>query len=259
MKTLLTFSKLKTYILDEMRMSHVYQPVMLQVILDQGGYANVEDIAKALLSHDKSEIEHYKDRTKNMVGRILAKNGIVEPIKDGRKIAGYKLNIDSLSKIETTTLKRLCENRLDEYTEKHGDRIWKRRTQLPRHEHASDCLFCRMGSIRVVSENELCYAIRDGYPVTPLHTLVIPKRHVANYFDLHQSELDAMQGLLDEQYADIPQQDETVTGFNLGVNAGSDAGQTIFHAHMHLIPRRSGDFIDPRGGVRGVIPSKQKY
>ena len=259
MKALLTFSKLKTYILEEMRMSHVYQPVMLRVLLERGGYANVEDIAKALLDQDKSEIEHYKDRTKNMVGRILAKNGIVEAIKDGRKIAGYKLNIDSLSKIETTTLKRLCENRLDEYTEKHGDSIWKRRTRPPRQEHASDCLFCRMGSIHVVSENELCYAIRDGYPVTPLHTLVIPKRHVANYFDLHQSELDAMQGLLDEQYADIPQQDETVTGFNIGVNAGSDAGQTIFHAHMHLIPRRSGDFIDPRGGVRGVIPSKQKY
>ena len=103
MKALLTFSKLKTYILEEMQMSHVYQPVMLRVLLERGGYANVEDIAKALLSHDQSEIEHYKDRTKNMVGRILAKNGIVEPIKNGRKIAGYKLNIDSLNKIETTT------------------------------------------------------------------------------------------------------------------------------------------------------------
>jgi ATP adenylyltransferase len=95
--------------------------------------------------------------------------------------------------------------------------------------------------------------------VTPLHTLIIPKRHIADYFELYQPELNAIHRMLEEQRADIMKQDEKVTGFNIGINAGRDAGQTVFHAHVHLIPRRNGDVEDPRGGVRGVIPSKQKY
>jgi diadenosine tetraphosphate (Ap4A) HIT family hydrolase len=92
-----------------------------------------------------------------------------------------------------------------------------------------------------------------------LHTLVIPKRHVADYFDLHQPERNAMQALLEDQRRLIHDAASSVTGFNIGINAGKDAGQTIFHCHMHLISRRIGDVEDPRGGVRGAIPSKQKY
>ena len=102
-------------------------------------------------------------------------------------------------------------------------------------------------------------AFRDGFPVTPLHTLVIPKRHVSDYFDLFQPERNAMQALLDEQRQAILQLDDAVTAFNIGINAGQEAGQTIFHCHLHLIPRRKGDVEEPRGGVRGVIPEKQKY
>jgi ATP adenylyltransferase len=123
----------------------------------------------------------------------------------------------------------------------------------------TDCLFCGIDSDRIISENELCYAIRDGFPVTPLHTLVIPKRHVAVYFDLYQPELNAIHALLNEQREQIRAADPAVTGFNVGINAGADAGQTIFHVHVHLIPRRKGDVANPRGGVRGVIPEKQKY
>ena len=89
--------------------------------------------------------------------------------------------------------------------------------------------------------------------------MVIPKRHVADYFDLYQPELNAIQSMLQNQRSEILKQDDTVTSFNVGINAGSDAGQTIFHVHIHLIPRRKGDVAEPRGGVRGVIPSKQKY
>jgi diadenosine tetraphosphate (Ap4A) HIT family hydrolase len=114
-------------------------------------------------------------------------------------------------------------------------------------------------SDRIVAENNLCVAIRDAFPVTPLHTLIIAKRHVADYFDLYQPELNAIHSLLAEQREIIRSEDASVTSFNLGINAGADAGQTIFHVHFHLIPRRTGDGEQPRGGVRGVIPEKQAY
>ena len=111
----------------------------------------------------------------------------------------------------------------------------------------------------MIAENELCAAIRDAFPVTPLHTLIIPKRHVGDYFDLYQPELNAIRALLQEQREAILAEDPRVGRFGCGVNVGDAAGQTVFHVHVHLIPRRSGDAEDPRGGVRGVIPGKQSY
>ena len=121
------------------------------------------------------------------------------------------------------------------------------------------CIFCDLPSERFVDENELAIAIRDGFPVTEHHTLIIPKRHVSDYFDLYQPERNAIQQLLERQRSKILELDATVTGFNIGNNIGEDAGQTIFHCHTHLIPRRPRDVENPRGGVRGVIPSKQEY
>ena len=121
------------------------------------------------------------------------------------------------------------------------------------------CLFCETGKARIIASNELCYAIRDNYSVTEHHTLVIPKRHVSGFFELHQPEINAAHSLLDEMRKEIEALDESVTGFNVGVNCGEDAGQTIFHCHIHLIPRRKGDVKNPRGGVRGVIPEKRVY
>ena len=123
----------------------------------------------------------------------------------------------------------------------------------------SQCLFCRVNPKQLVSENELCYARKDGFPVTEFHTLIIPKRHIANYFDLHQPEINAIHQMLEKIQKEIEERDGSVTGFNIGVNAGKDAGQSIFHVHIHLIPRRKGDVENPRGGVRGVIPGKQTY
>ena len=127
------------------------------------------------------------------------------------------------------------------------------------NDRETGCIFCDLGAGRIVAENELCFAIRDAFPVTEHHTLVIPKRHVSYYFDLHQPERNAIEAMLHEQRRLILKQDNTVTGFNVGINAGASAGQTVFHVHVHLIPRRDGDAADPRGGVRGVIPSKQRY
>jgi len=122
-----------------------------------------------------------------------------------------------------------------------------------------DCLFCDLDNEELIEEGEHCYARRDGYPVSEHHTLVIPKRHVASFFDLHEEELVDMFQMLRRQKARIESLDQTVTAFNVGVNAGQDAGQSIFHVHLHLIPRRKGDIDNPQGGVRGVIPAKRTY
>jgi diadenosine tetraphosphate (Ap4A) HIT family hydrolase len=121
------------------------------------------------------------------------------------------------------------------------------------------CLFCNVSSARVISENELAYAVRDGFPVTELHTLIIPKRHVEDYFGLTKEELLACDSLLHSIKDEIVSADSTVEGFNIGMNSGAVAGQTIFHCHIHLIPRRSGDVSNPRGGVRHLIPGKGDY
>jgi len=101
-------------------------------------------------------------------------------------------------------------------------------------------------------------AFFDGFPVSPGHTLIIPRRHVASFFDLTDEEVADMLALA-RQVQTILDNRFHPDGYNLGVNIGLAAGQTVFHVHMHLIPRYAGDVSDPKGGVRGVIPAKQKY
>ncbi len=101
--------------------------------------------------------------------------------------------------------------------------------------------------------------IRDLYPVTPLHTLIITKRHVVTYFELNEIERLEIHHHLEEQKRSIELADPSVCGFNIGMNCGKAAGQTVMHFHAHLIPRRVGDIDNPRGGVRGVIPDKRIY
>ena len=126
-------------------------------------------------------------------------------------------------------------------------------------EREVGCPFCELSQDRIVAENELCLAFRDFYPVTDLHTLIIPKRHAVDYFALFHPERTAASRMLDQLRADIQTRDASVTGFNIGMNAGVSAGQTVFHCHVHLIPRRDGDVDQPRGGVRGLIPEKRAY
>lgn len=329
------FDELSHYISAQMRMSHIYQPVMLRELLRSNGEATVEQIAKALLSHDRSQVEYYEIRTKNMVGKVLTNNGIVMPIKNGSRIVGYRLNdLENIEAEDRDLLIAKCEERIADYIERRGSGIWQHRFNakgyvpgsiryevlkrakyrcelcgasaedvalhvdhiIPRNKGGQDdlsnfqslcitcntnkrdkddadfrgmadsygyredgCIFCEVPAERVIAENELCYAIRDGFPVTPLHSLVIPKRHVPDYFDLFQPELNAMQRMLDDLRLSIKAEDKAVSGFNVGLNAGASAGQTIFHCHVHMIPRRDGDVANPRGGVRGVIPEKQSY
>ena len=121
------------------------------------------------------------------------------------------------------------------------------------------CLFCGIQQKEIITENELAIAMTDRYPVSKYHALVLPKRHVEDYFDLTKDELIACNILLRYIRDDILKDDPSVEGFNIGVNSGAVAGQSVFHCHFHLIPRRTGDVDDPRGGVRGVIPTRKTY
>tara|TARA_A100001011_G_scaffold5910_1_gene6788 strand:- start:198 stop:572 length:375 start_codon:yes stop_codon:yes gene_type:complete len=122
-----------------------------------------------------------------------------------------------------------------------------------------DCIFCNLDDSRIKFESEFFLSIDDLYPVTKGHTLIISKRHAESFFDLSQQEKHDLIIFLDFHKNQLIENDNSISGFNIGVNDGKDAGQTIMHFHMHLIPRRKGDSEDPTGGVRGVIPEKQKY
>ena len=123
-----------------------------------------------------------------------------------------------------------------------------------------DCIFCNKKNCKVISSTKNFFIIRDtAYPVTKHHTLIITNRHVANFFDLTKNEMSDLDKILKNQKKKLKKLDKEISGFNIGVNIGKDAGQSIMHCHIHLIPRRKGDVKDPRGGVRGVIPKKQKY
>jgi len=121
------------------------------------------------------------------------------------------------------------------------------------------CLFCDIKKSGFAHENELAYASYDSYPVTEHHCLIIPKRHIKDYFDLSNDELVACNELIQIIKKEITKKDSTVKGFNLGTNIGKVSGQSILHCHLHLIPRREGDVDNPQGGVRSVIPNKQHY
>jgi len=325
-----SFEVISDFISKKMRMSHIYQPVMLIELLRGNGIATVNQIAHSLLSYDASQVEYYEHITKNMVGKVLTKNrGITS--REGNE---YTLNgFDSLSPSEIKELVQLCESKIDVYLEKRSD-PWSHRKKssgyipgtlrykilsrakfrcelcgisaekkslevdhiIPRNKGGLDdesnlqslcyscnamkrdrddtdfrgmadtyskrekgCVFCELSKNRVIEENELAIAFEDNYPVTSGHTLVIPKRHIDEYFGLYQPERNAIQKLLESSRERILSNDKSVTGFNIGNNSGESAGQTIFHCHTHLIPRRDGDCVDPKGGVRGVIANKQKY
>ena len=122
------------------------------------------------------------------------------------------------------------------------------------------CIFCNKTHCKIIHSSKNFFIIRDTvYPVTKYHTLIITNKHVGDYFDLKNNEIVELNKLLKIQKKELLELDNKITGFNVGVNIGKDSGQSIMHCHIHLIPRRKGDVKDPRGGVRGVIPSKQKY
>jgi diadenosine tetraphosphate (Ap4A) HIT family hydrolase len=120
------------------------------------------------------------------------------------------------------------------------------------------CPFCTLPDERVIDQNDHGLVIRDGFPISPGHTLIIPKRHIGSFFDLYIAERSDLLGLLEKAKLDLENEFKP-DGFNIGINDGPAAGQTVPHLHIHLIPRYAGDRVDPRGGVRWIFPEKADY
>ena len=326
----MTFDELTDFIEHRMRMSHVYQPVMLSCLLTSRGHASVTDIARSILQHDESQVEYYEKITNDMVGRVLRNHEVVR--REGK--AYFLSGFENFTEEQVKALVELCQRRLDEYLSRRGDRTWKHRKLaegyisgtlryevlnrarfrcelcgisaedkalqvdhiLPRVRGGADdisnlqalcyscnamkrdrddadfrgvaesyrhreagCLFCELPAERLILENRHAVAILDKFPVVDRHTLVIPKRHAATYFELGRPEINACNLLLEEARVRVEREDPAVSGFNIGINAGRSAGQTIFHCHVHLIPRREGDVADPASGVRHLMPCKGHY
>ena len=120
------------------------------------------------------------------------------------------------------------------------------------------CPFCTLPESRVINGSQQGLVIRDGFPISPGHTLIIPRRHTGSFFDLSAEERNDLLGLLDRAKA-VLEHELSPDGYNIGINDGAAAGQTVPHLHIHLIPRYNGDSPDPRGGVRWIVPDKADY
>ena len=120
------------------------------------------------------------------------------------------------------------------------------------------CPFCPPKDHEVIETHQLAVAIKDSFPLTRGHTLVVPRRHVASFFELTEEERAAVMKLLDRAKAALDKE-YTPDAYNIGINDGAAAGQTVMHLHVHLIPRYKGDTDDPRGGVRWIFPKKAEY
>lgn len=317
------------YLSKRMRMSHVYQPVMIMKLLSNDGKAKADEIALDLVQNDLSQLEYYTERVNQMVGKVLRNNQIVAKEKGEYQLIGF----EELSDDQREKLIELCAIKITEYKEKRGMLIWDHRRKnrspidgsiryqvlnrannvcelcgipsdvralevdhiVPKNWKGPDelsnyqalcykcntnkrdtddtdfrnrvelfgnrdehCVFCTVQQ-ESVFEHPLAYVIQDKFAVTPGHHLIIPKRHFDNYFELKSAELLAINELLLKTKDKLRNDDASIEGFNIGINQGVCAGQTIFHAHIHLIPRRKGDVEHPTGGVRNVFPGKGGY
>ena len=214
------FNELKDYISKKMLMQHIYQPVMLKALLEsKDNRVSVETIAKQFLMNDEPQLQYYKYITRLMPGRVLRSHNVV------RFDSGYfVLNLDRrLTQEQIGELVELCTTKITDYE------------TMPK------------------SKIKMTLILGTG------HMLVSPLRHIPSFFEMGAAELNACILLLERVKGEITRKDSTVTGFNIGVNDGRDAGQTIMHCHMHLIPRRKDDVADPRGGIRHIIPGRGYY
>ena len=323
----MTFQDLKQFISTKMKMSHIYQPLLIKCLIESGGLATVRQIATMFVGYDESELQRYESTLKKMPIKVLKSHDVIEFDKKLVELKVKKMTLEQKAEI-----KKLCESKIQEFVMNRGLSIWDYRLLdspvsdnlrykvlkeakgrcalcgatkdmvaldvdhiIPRSkkgksiyenlqvlcakcnrtksnkddtdfrdwvskDHKKECPFCNIPKQRkIITSNEYAFAILDKYPVSPNHTLIVSKRHVEDYFDLSQKEAIAINDILRVCKKFISESYDQVKGFNVGVNSGAVAGQTISHCHIHLIPRRDGDVKDPRGGVRHVIPGKGYY
>ncbi|MDA8347070.1 MAG: HIT domain-containing protein [Thermaerobacter sp.] len=324
----MTFEELKNFVESEMRMSHIYQPLMIRALVEAGGVATVRQLALAFVGRDESQILHYERRIREMPLRVLKNHGVVQ--EDGKLVS---LSTERLTFEQRSVVLMACEQRMQEFVAKRGLALWDYRMLdtepipdslrlrvlmasgrrcalcgatsrerpldvdhiIPRSRGGKtvlsnlqvlcskcnrskgnkdttdfrvdpltpsdpDCTFCD-GELRdrAVYHNGRVFAVRDNYPVSDGHTIIITHRHVPDLLQMTGTETAEAYDLIRVISNELRGEDSSITGFNVGANCGVDAGQTVMHAHIHLVPRRSGDTPSPRGGVRGVIPDRMAY
>ncbi|MFC2083668.1 HIT domain-containing protein [Bacteroidota bacterium] len=325
----MTYNELLSFLSTKMRMSHIYQPLLIKLLVDSGGISTIRQLAQTFLNYDESQILYYEKRLKEMPIKVLKQHEVI--IKDGEVIT-LNINFKKLTLEERAELKKVCETKIQEYISKRGIKIWDYRLldtiaipdplryrvlsesngrcslcgatkddrpldvdhiipkskggktvyenlqvlcskcnrskgnkddtdfrKIIKESYIDECKFCNISNDRIIYQNDLASLFLDSYPVTKGHSLIIPKRHILDYFELTRNEKNAIDDLILIQKKSLIERDNSIKGFNIGSNAGEVAGQTIMHCHFHLMPRREGDVCDPTGGVRGVIPDKMKY
>lgn len=241
----------------KMAMGSINQPLLIKYLVDAGGTATIRQLASHLLAQDESRIQYYEKRIKEMTLRVLRNHGV---ISEGGDLV--TLNLPKLTAEQKARIKMICKQKIQEYVTKRGFEIWDDMGlgDEPDPNLLRDCRFCpERIKHRIVDEYASVFAIADRHPVTEGHHLVIPKRHTSDWFSMTEQERRDAESLLRIIKNRLGRSDESISGFNVGMNCGESAGQTIFHAHIHLIPRRDGDTENPVGGVRGVIPDKMCY
>ncbi len=324
----MTFEELQDFLENRMRMSHIYQPLLVRSLVESGGAATIRQLAQSFLTQDESQLQYYEKRIKEMPLKVLSRHNVVAHQDDL-----VSLNTGPLSFEQKAEIIMTCNRRMLEYMKKRGIAIWDYRlldsdpvsdslryqvlkdsgghcclcgatlyerpldvdhiiprsrggkTELSnlqtlcskcnrskRNKDTTDfrmrdgtetdetCEFCSDDfTAEATDENGTVFSVVDKFPVSKGHLLIVPFRHTPDFFDMTGKEKSDAEKLIRYLRNKTIREDSTVNGFNIGVNCGPVAGQTIMHAHIHLIPRRKGDTADPRGGVRGVIPDKMAY
>lgn len=307
-----------------MRMSHIYQPLLIKTLVESEGIISTRKLALEFLKMDESQIQYYERVVKTMPVKVLLNHDVIKKNDNQISLNTRKLNFDQRQKLIS-----LCESKLNEFLESRGLKLWDYRLIdnpvpdslrykvlkksnhrcelcgstkydrpldvdhiIPRSrkgkteesnlqvlcskcnrskgnkddtdfrdtefvDKVKDCSFCN--DIEIIEEHGSVFAMKDNYPVTKGHHLIIPFRHTDDYFSMTKTERDDATELIRVLKNRLESKDKTITGFNIGMNSGESAGQTVMHSHIHLIPRRDGDTKKPRGGVRGVIPDKMSY
>lgn len=320
----MTYKEICDFIENKMRMSHIYQPLLIKTLVESEGISTTRKIALEFLRYDESQIQYYERVVKSMPVKVLLNHDVITKEKNQ-----VSLNTETLSFSQRQKLISLCDSKLNEFLESRGLKLWDYRLIdnpvpdslrykvlkksnfrcdlcgatkydrpldvdhiIPRSRKGkteesnlqvlcskcnrsksnkddtdfrgtefvdkdNNCPFCK--NIEKVAKNNSVFAIKDNYPVTDGHHLIIPVRHTENYFSMSEIERSDAMELIRVLKNQLEESDPSITGFNIGMNSGESAGQTVMHSHIHLIPRRDGDIRNPRGGVRGVIPGKMDY